>query len=626
MGNVTDFLTGPVVILGLKVAVSLVTVILLFAGWAAWKKKYQLHGRINMLFFGLTVTALILFEVIIRLIKPDIYEYLKADPVLFPRLKIHLAFAIPSALLMPLMMWTGLRKRTWHRKINWLFAVLWTLTFLTGVFFLPHVASAAEFLGLGISRGVTNQSTYYSGGQHIRVLWQSEPGLKTATVVTEREVAIGADRTPARMRNVVAAAPATNADRLKQRLSALPGFMQMVDAEYLGDAVLARFKSPELALDAANQLLRDGEARFAHPDFVFDVEPRGPDLPWQEPMLPMQWHMDQNGTLDAWRILERRAGPMPEVIVAVLDLGFESSHHELEGAWLVNSGEIPGNKRDDDGNGLVDDVAGWNFATNSSNLIYGASNKHGTATAGIVGARGNGAGVTGACPWCRVLPVVIDGSAIVAASGFRYAHARGARIFSNSWGYRLKPPTTDLVLEAIREVARDSVVVFAMSNSASNDCRESNPDISSHEDVIAVSSVEESGFKVPQSGYGPCMEIVAPSSGGPQDPDGHGIVTTDRVGQPGYNTGTDPTNLPDADYTNSFWGTSAAAPQVAAAAALVKSAAPQANPARIKQVLFDSAAKVGGADAGYDANGFSEKYGYGRLDVGRAVELVTGDR
>lgn len=133
-----DLLNGPNVILALKLAVALVTVILACAGIAAWKHNYRLHGRLNIAFFALTMTALVAFEVVIRLIKPDIYEYLKSDPVIFPRLTIHLSCAIPAALLMPLMLWSGLRKRALHRKLTVGFALLWTATFVTGVFFLPH--------------------------------------------------------------------------------------------------------------------------------------------------------------------------------------------------------------------------------------------------------------------------------------------------------------------------------------------------------------------------------------------------------------------------------------------------------------------------------------------------------
>ena len=99
-------------------------------------------------------------------------------------------------------------------------------------------------------------------------------------------------------------------------------------------------------------------------------------------------------------------------------------------------------------------------------------------------------------------------------------------------------------------------------------------------------------------------------------------MTTDRMGQAGYNAGGDPGNLPDPDFTNSFWGTSAAAPQVAAAAAILRSFVPSLGPDAIKGALTGTAQKVGGPGAGYDARGFSEKYGYGLLDTGAALESL----
>jgi len=134
-------LTGPVVILMLKIAVSAVTVLLLTSLAALWLGKYRLHGRINLLFFSLTILALVGFEGIIRIIKPEIFDYFQMpeNADLNRALSIHLWFAIPSALLMPAMLSTGLKKRrNVHLSLAVLFGVLWTGTFVTGIFFLPH--------------------------------------------------------------------------------------------------------------------------------------------------------------------------------------------------------------------------------------------------------------------------------------------------------------------------------------------------------------------------------------------------------------------------------------------------------------------------------------------------------
>ena len=97
----------------------------------------RLHGRINVVFFILTLTALVGLEVVVRLIKPDIFHYFTDE--MRVALWVHLAFSIPAALLLPAMLWTGKTYRTTlHYYLGLLFLVLWAGTFVTGIFFLPH--------------------------------------------------------------------------------------------------------------------------------------------------------------------------------------------------------------------------------------------------------------------------------------------------------------------------------------------------------------------------------------------------------------------------------------------------------------------------------------------------------
>jgi uncharacterized membrane protein YozB (DUF420 family) len=129
--------TAGLVILCLKIAVGAVTALLLASLTALYFRRYRLHGRINIAFFSLTVAALVVFEVIIRLIDPDIFNAIKADPDLSYRLNVHLCFAVPSALVMPFMLFTGLKQRsTLHVALSYFFAALWAGTFVTGIFFL----------------------------------------------------------------------------------------------------------------------------------------------------------------------------------------------------------------------------------------------------------------------------------------------------------------------------------------------------------------------------------------------------------------------------------------------------------------------------------------------------------
>jgi uncharacterized membrane protein YozB (DUF420 family) len=132
-------LTGPLVILTLKIAVAAVTVLFVASLLALWCGRYRLHGRINLVFFTLTVATLIGFEGLIRVIQPELFDYFNSSPELRRALDIHLCFSIPSALLMPVMLFTGLtHRRKLHIGLAILFGILWLGTFVTGIFFLPH--------------------------------------------------------------------------------------------------------------------------------------------------------------------------------------------------------------------------------------------------------------------------------------------------------------------------------------------------------------------------------------------------------------------------------------------------------------------------------------------------------
>lgn len=132
-------LTAANVILLLKVAVAAVTLLLLTSLVALARGNYRLHGRINVLFFALTLAALLGLEVVTRMVEPEMFgEYLRATNAQ-TALSVHLCFAVPAAVLMPFMLYTGLtHRRTVHISLAVVFGILWTGTFVTGIFFLPH--------------------------------------------------------------------------------------------------------------------------------------------------------------------------------------------------------------------------------------------------------------------------------------------------------------------------------------------------------------------------------------------------------------------------------------------------------------------------------------------------------
>ena len=133
--------TAGLIILTLKIAVVAVTVLLLASLVALWRGRYRLHGLINKAFFVLTLTALVGLEVIARLLAPELFlEHFEKHQAR-AALGTHLAFSMPAALLLFIMLFTGVRRqRRVHIALGIVFLVVWTGTFVTGVFFLPHQA------------------------------------------------------------------------------------------------------------------------------------------------------------------------------------------------------------------------------------------------------------------------------------------------------------------------------------------------------------------------------------------------------------------------------------------------------------------------------------------------------
>src|SRR5262249_52236643 len=126
-----------------------------------------------------------------------------------------------------------------------------------------------------------------------------------------------------------------------------------------------------------------------------------------------------------------------DVLVGVIDSGLDLTHPDLVSNFYTNPGEIPDNGVDDDGNGFVDDVHGWDFVESAAEPLD--PNGHGTHCSGILGAAGNnGIGVSGVAWRVRILPLrFLDVSGVGTTTGaidaIDYAVAMGARVLSNSW-------------------------------------------------------------------------------------------------------------------------------------------------------------------------------------------------
>jgi hypothetical protein len=122
----------------LKCAVIAVTILLVGSLVALARGNFRLHGRINILFFVLTLAAVIGLEVLVQMSDRQLFDYLLAEPETRWRLQVHLCFSLPATAVMPVMLYTGLKgHRQVHLFLAGVFAVLWIGTFITGIFFLP---------------------------------------------------------------------------------------------------------------------------------------------------------------------------------------------------------------------------------------------------------------------------------------------------------------------------------------------------------------------------------------------------------------------------------------------------------------------------------------------------------
>lgn len=172
------------------------------------------------------------------------------------------------------------------------------------------------------------------------------------------------------------------------------------------------------------------------------------------------WNLDLVNAPEVWAQGFTGEG----VVVAVVDTGVDYTHPDLDANIWVNSGEVAGNGIDDDGNGYIDDVRGWDFANNDNTPLD--LNGHGTHVAGTIAAENNGTGSIGVAYNARIMPVRVldaDGGGTLSnvAAGIRYAANNGARVINLSLGGGY----SDEVASAVQYAAeRGAIVVMASGN------------------------------------------------------------------------------------------------------------------------------------------------------------------
>ena len=331
--------------------------------------------------------------------------------------------------------------------------------------------------------------------------------------------------------------------------------------------------------------------------------------------LAEQWYLDQIDAPGAWNITVGNR----DVVIAVVDSGVDIDHPDLEDKIWTNAGETADDVIDNDRNGYVDDVHGWDFIGNDNdpragteNGIYDDAMNHGTIVAGIIAAKtDNDRGVAGLNWRARLMPVrILDGVGVGetkdAIKAVRYAVKNGADVINMSFtGFSYD----EKFERAIREAYEAGVLVVAATGNESGGGVNLNETVIypacfrglDDDWVLGVAASDKDDAHADFSNYGSdCTDISAP-----------GI---DIFGALNYKSG-DP--IFGEPYGGYYDGTSVASPMVSAAAALLRGAYPDITPAEIKTTLQLSVDPLNVRGTTY-----AGQMGAGRLNVAGALVIA----
>lgn len=352
------------------------------------------------------------------------------------------------------------------------------------------------------------------------------------------------------------------------------------------------------------------------PDFGTPPPPDNPSIPTSgsggsgaDTHFSSQWGMNQIGVKDAWA---QNGKGSDQIVVAVIDTGVDYTHEDLVDNIWRNPGETgtdaqgrdkSSNGVDDDGNGYVDDVIGWDFVSNDNmpydlttslmDMILGGGNPgHGTHCAGNVAARAdNGKGIVGVAPNVKIMPLRFlsekgQGTIADAVKAVKYGVDNGAHVLSNSWGSEgddPNDPATEMLKDTIRHAEANNVLFVAAAGNGhqgvgydnDNDSRPAYPASYDMDVIVSVAAIDESGALGSFSNWGARgVDLGAP-----------GVKVFSTVVANKYSD----TVIDIPGMITATWdGTSMAAPHVSGAAALYLSKHPQASFKEVKDALINS--------------------------------------
>ena len=275
-----------------------------------------------------------------------------------------------------------------------------------------------------------------------------------------------------------------------------------------------------------NQLSHMKEIVYVEPEYLIPIQ--------TDPYFHKQWGLHntgQNGVADAdidapegW-LIERDS---KDVIIAVIDTGIDYTHPDIENNIWLNSDEIPDNQVDDDNNGYIDDIIGWDFVDlqtydDSDDCIEPDNDPmdqhgHGTQIAGIIGAvSNNDIGISGIAGSCQIMPVRAgfknetgDGflESVDASQAIVYAVDNGAKIINISWGDSVR---SFLIDDAIQYASDRNVLICAASGN-DNSNHQIFPAASQLPSIISVGATDGFDMKSFFSNFGNWIHVSAPGN------------------------------------------------------------------------------------------------------------------
>lgn len=402
-------------------------------------------------------------------------------------------------------------------------------------------------------------------GQLVQVEQADDPQLVRVWLLSEERAAVN------RTENVVifaAIADQSGAQPFSESLTALLDELGLVQADYFYsskrsdgkyDSVYYAVLAEDNVWFAVDLLLSSGEVAFAEPEYLyFTTEIDNPWYAGDQGYLTEQTWLEPQGVRAIWGDLERQGvTPGEGVVVAVIDTGVDYTHPDLKANIWTNWQESGGTEGvDDDGNGYVDDIYGWNFVSENNNVKD--DHGHGTHVAGVIAMADNGIGGVGIAYGAKVMAIkagqasgTFSSSAI--ARAVLYAKANGADIINMSFGGYSQ---STIVENALKSAYTDCLLVAAAGNDGIWTLptpQGANMYPAAYSYVLGVMATDDSGTSL--AGFSNFDLIVA--AGGEYEIAAPGVSI--------YST------LPGGRYAR-WSGTSMACPVVAGAAAVMMSA------------------------------------------------------